>query len=132
MLRLARIVIGIASSVAKVVPIAAIATVSAVRCASSGVSLRSGGQAPASQWPSLGNPVTSLCRSMPASSPRDDVKGKYGCADQPAANSAHREAAPSRLHLLKREFRRAGHPSRGSYALGLILPTAMPAFSIMA
>ena len=66
MLRLARMAIGMANNVAKVVPIAAIATVSAVRCTKSGSSVILGGQAWASQCSSCGSPVASRAGSMPA------------------------------------------------------------------
>ena len=49
---------GIASKVASVVPMAAIATVSAVRCRNSGhFTSSAGGHAVASQWPSFGSRV---------------------------------------------------------------------------
>jgi hypothetical protein len=64
MLRLASTAIGIASTVASVVPIAAIATVSAVRWRKSGISSIAGGQACAIQRQILGSPVASLPGSI--------------------------------------------------------------------
>ena len=63
MLRLASTAIGIASKVAAVVPMAAIATVSAIRSRNSGNSSVFGGQACASQWPSFGKPVIRRVKS---------------------------------------------------------------------